>query len=360
VTQAGGGLRFSPRDAVAAALLSATVLALTVTLPTIINDWGYHVEGGRALLSSNGLRVYADHPDIQIGPLALAVSGLVDAVAGTSGSALIRVVIAVVFGPLIVGAVRVASHRGLTELRWRVLMGWCAFAGVGWTALASSRHLDDAMATALIVGGLAAAVAARPVWSGALLALAVWSKPWAVITTPTLLANGPRWSKAVRACALGLVPLAVFVIAAPDALRATEVQFLIDEGSPLLLLADTPPSWLRLAQLAFALAIGGVIARWSPFAAPVAAVAARLLIDPGVWAYYYGPLLLLAVLADASWKRAWPLVTPIAFLGLLDPWSTPASRAIALSAVVVAAGACAWWDRRAADTQPAPASAAAP
>ena len=56
-------------------------------------SWHFFAQGGRLLFANApgaGLQLYATHPDLQIGPLALAVSGLFRSIGPGNGESTVR------------------------------------------------------------------------------------------------------------------------------------------------------------------------------------------------------------------------------------------------------------------------------
>ncbi len=77
-------------------------------------SWHFFAQGGRLLFANApgaGLQLYATHPDLQIGPLTLAVSGALRALGPGNGEATAVAVMSLT-GPLMLAAV------------WRLLPGW--------------------------------------------------------------------------------------------------------------------------------------------------------------------------------------------------------------------------------------------
>ncbi len=193
-----------------------------------------------------------------------------------------------------------------------VLPVWCQVA-------THFTHLDDALAIAFTCVAALAVAQERPLCAALALSAATDSKPWALGFTVLLLAlpTSQRWrSLAVAAlgAAFGWLP---FVLADPRTLALGRFSIHNVDNSALRALgaqAASTPAWDRPAQLALGVMVALICVRrgrWA--AAPLAVVAARLLLDPQTYPYYSSGLLMCAALLDMlSPKRRMPVWTAVA------------------------------------------------
>ena len=155
------------------------------------------------------------------------------------------------------------------------------------------------------------------------IAAAADAKPWAAAFVPLLLALPRRqWLTALAAFTGGLaVAWLPFLLAEPKTLAVARFTIPNDPSSALRVLGVTAPQtpwWDRSAQLALGIA-GGCLAvrrgRWQ--AVPLIAMSARILFDPGVYAYYTSGVLLGAIIVDlvlARWRLPWATIAGAALL----------------------------------------------
>ncbi|MCW2929140.1 MAG: hypothetical protein JWM19_102, partial [Actinomycetia bacterium] len=159
--------------------------------------WHFFTSGSTLLFGGagagalpGGLHLYANYPQLQIGPVAFVVAqGLrqlgpyqgvfvTEAVLMAMGLYLLHelVQIALIARPDLVGQ--------RTALRVTILAGGAVFL-VSWAELAATfAHLDDAFALMLAVLAVRAAVAEHPVLAGLCVGLATDFKPWALVFLP--------------------------------------------------------------------------------------------------------------------------------------------------------------------------------
>ena len=299
------------------------------------DDWQYFVWGSDLLFGTHeiwateqgGLHLFANYPDIQIGPLSLVVAAVLR-VAGDDVGRVLAAVLIVALGVLTVRLVEgivehLSASSGDDQRRRRhllVLIGGLV-AVYAWSELARYVHLDDALALFFMV--LAVRGVARQQGSaGVHLGLAVAAKPWAVLALPLLLALGSKRRRGAAAAtaiiALAYVP---FVVADPGTVTAGEPVIDILPGSALTLLGfaeGEPPAWLRGAQLAVALTLGVVAVRRGRWLGVLlAGIGSRLLLDPGVFYYYSSGAVLAAFLFDLRDDRMpIPVLTVMTFVAL--------------------------------------------
>jgi hypothetical protein len=298
--------------------------------------WHFFTSGSTLLFGGagagalpGGLHLYANYPQLQIGPVAFVVAqGLrqfgpdqgvfvTEAVLMAMGLYLLHelVQIALIARPDLV--------RRPTALRVTILAGGAVFL-VSWAELAATfAHLDDAFALILAVLAVRAAVAEHPVLVGLCIGLATDCKPWALVFLPIVFMLPIRaWG---RAAASALAAIAVawlpFVIADPHTVAAMHYTIRNMPGSALRALGVSDPrtpSWDRSAQLLIGCALGvaAVLRRRWP-AVILLGVGARIALDPADWGYYTAGVLVGALLWDmAGTPRPIPLWTVTSFAAL--------------------------------------------
>lgn len=274
-----------------AILLAAAAVAAALDLQANAGDLVYFVHASSRLLSGAWTDTFAD-PDLQIGPVSLAVIGVVDRVLPLA----FAVEIGAVFGVALVTGRLV---RGRVDRLWAVRLA----AGLATIALgiAHGAYVDGHPAQLFIpllwlLAGLEAREG-RIVRAGALLGLSAGLELWGILGMAVLLLAPGRRS-VVQGVATGIALTVALV--GPFVLlgefRMFEYDWRVAEGTLLGLV--TPPgtafSWpLRLVQGAAALGIGAALAwRVRPslhavWAVPLATVAVRLLLDPVRYPWYW-------------------------------------------------------------------------
>lgn len=284
-------------------------------------SWHYFAQGADLLIHVGtpgaGLQLYAAHPDLQIGPLALLAAVPLQA-AGPVGGRVLAQVILTLLGPLLLVVLcraRPSAAGQLVTARQLLVTGLLVLPV--WAQLATHfTHLDDALALAFTVGAVAAVVHRRGVTAALLLAAAVDAKPWALGFTVLLLAlpAGQRRRAALVTGAGVAIAWLPFLLADPRTLAAG--GFTIDNADDSALRAlgvhtGGTPAWDRPAQLLLGVAVALLCLRRGRWAAvPLAVVATRLLLDPQTYGYYSSGLLVSAAILDlAGARRRWPLWT---------------------------------------------------
>ena len=284
-------------------------------------SWHFFAQGSHLLFANApgaGLQLYAAHPDLQIGPLALAVSAVLRAVGPGNGEATAIAVMSLT-GPLVLAAVWRLVPASERRRRSRLLFAGLLFLPV-WTELTTHfAHIDDLLALAFSVAALHAVARHQPVLAGLALAAAADSKPWAAAFVVLLLALPRRqWLTALAAFTGGIAVVWLpFLLADPRTVAAV-TRFTIpnDRSSALRVLGVMDPRtpwWDRSAQLLLGMA-GGAVAVWRGRwpAVLLVAVAARILLDPGVYAYYTAGALLGTIVVDlvvTRWRLPWATAT---------------------------------------------------
>ena len=284
-------------------------------------SWHFFAQGGRLIFANApgaGLQLYAAHPDLQIGPLALALSGVLRMLGPGNGEAAAVAAMSLT-GPLILAAVWRLVPAAERRRRSRLLFAGLLFLPV-WTELTTHfAHLDDLLALGFSVAALHAVARRHPVWAGLALAAAVDSKPWAAAFVVLLFALPRRqWLAGLAAFTGGIAVIWLpFLLADPRTVSAV-TQFTIpnDHSSALRVLGvmdPRTPRWDRSAQVLLGMAGGAVAVRRGRWPAVLlVAVAARILLDPGVYAYYTSGALLGTVVVDlvvTRWRLPWATAT---------------------------------------------------
>lgn len=254
---------------------------------------------------AGGLHLYAVHPDIQIGPLAIVAVGVLRTL--FLGHTAIAVGVAAVALLLLTlrSVERLALQEGVVDegARTCVLVGGSALAAVYAVVVPGSGHVDDLAAMGALVAALAAARAGGGLATGLWLAVAVGCKPWGLFAAAMILLLPGRARRSALAAVMlgGLVCWAPFLLAAPSALGAL-AHFSIPAtfGSlPLQLGYGRAPSWVRPAQFAVATALIGACVRYRrPDLVLLAVAVARLTLDAGAFPYYDAELVLGCLIAD--------------------------------------------------------------
>jgi hypothetical protein len=308
-----------PRRAIWLGLWAWAALWALVHAPGGGFSWHYFDLAARLITGTGpaaGLHVYAAHPELQMGPLAMLAAIPLRAIAPGLGYVVAPALLTLT-GPALLAVLVRAREAAHGPISRPMLLLTGVFTLPVWAEVTTHyAHLDDVLAMAF---GLAALVASRrnaPVWTGLLLAGAVDAKPWALGFGALLLVLAPptrRLAAMVAAAGIAVVWLP-FLLADPATLSLT--HFTIDNVDDSALRAlgvntGSTPSWDRPAQLMLG-AAAGVAAirrgRWPLVLLMVLAV--RLLLDPETYPYYSSSLVLAAAAADLlSGHRRLPLWT---------------------------------------------------
>ncbi len=323
-------------------------------------SWHFFDDAANLLLRSSqaggGLDLYLAHPDFQFGPLATAVAAplalLPDGV-GRLGA----LVLGTLLGMVVVAAVeRTVAGLGIDARRgrglWALRSGEVAFAIVWADVAISTAHLDDAIALASAAVACAAIAERRPAWLPTLaLAVSAAAKPWAIAFAPlALVAPGDR--RVLRLVALlGAVTLTwlPFIIDEPGTISAAG-SFTIGNApsSALRALGITDPAtpiWVRPVQFFVGAAAALALVRMGRWPAVImAALAIRLMIDPGVHHYYAAGLVLGALIWELTYRSGrLPVITVLTGVileitpTLLHPSPLAGALRLALTASLVVA-----------------------
>lgn len=291
----------------AAAAAVAAALALAVQAQTIQDYVALHGATERLLHGGLGA-VYSDAGFLE-GPLTLIV-GLILYPFGDAGATLLTVAVGLALWPLLILAERVA-RRPLPRPVVAVTV-------VPWVSLSCSGHADDVAAVGL---ALAACLALPGVW----LAVGAAFKPWAVAGVGAIRS----WRSA---CVFGVASLALWLPVLLSHPVTDGETIPVQPNAPLYLL--TPgvlPGWVRTAQLLTVMVVGFAVSRRHGAAVGlVAAMAVRIMLEPGDFDYYFGTLI---VAAAATGTRRVPLLVLAAYSAKFLPLQ-PAPRLALLLLVV--------------------------
>lgn len=294
-------------------------------------DWDYFVDLGRSLLTEDRLGFYRIHGDAQTGALSLLAAaafsvswsnGFVLAVVLTGALGLTLVVVLERWPTFETEDLELYDRRMATLLSGTLL-------GVWWGQLGATGHLDDAAVLAAAVLALRSHLAGHTRTSGLIVGLSLGFKPWAVFFIPLTLDMRRAHREYLipqpglcSAIVLGLGAWLPFIIAEPSTLTRLRATVLVADDSALRLLGLEdlgPTAGLRIVQLVAgtALVLGFVMTRRA-HASLAAAVAVRVLVDPGTWNYYSVGL----VLGCVVWERVdrgsvVPRLALIASIGML-------------------------------------------
>ncbi|MFF1791760.1 hypothetical protein ACFVX9_35560 [Kitasatospora sp. NPDC058243] len=313
-------------------LVAWTVLWFFLVEPSGGFSWHYLRQGEQLLFSDHpdgGLALYAHHPELQIGPVSLAVArltapfsahtGQLIAEAAMSGLGLVMLVL--------IGRTAALYYLGTgtnhRRLQQRLLIAGLAFIPMWVEVSVRFAHLDDVLALFFTTLAVHALARGKPTMVGVYLALAVDSKPWAIAFAPLILAlPRPAWLRSAL-WFVGLVAIAwlPFYLGNLDTLAAAKFTIPNQPASALRWFGVTDPAtpwWDRPTQFALGLGLGTIAVwrgRWP--AVVLLGADARILLDPSVYTYYTASILLGTLLWDAvGQKRLVPWWSWIALAAL--------------------------------------------
>ncbi|MEU7054687.1 hypothetical protein [Streptomyces sp. NPDC046197] len=351
-------------------------------------SWHYLRTGEELLFSQvpgGGLALYANHPELQIGPVSFVVAGLFAPFPAAVGEKLADAFMSGLglYMLVLVGRAAADHYRGTglnhKRLQQRVLIAGAAFIPMWVEVSVRFAHLDDVLALFFTTLAVRALVRGNATAVGVFLALAVDSKPWAVGFLPLLLAL-PRPTRLRSAAWLvGLVAAAwlPFYLSHLETLAAARFTIPNQPASSLRWFGvndAATPWWDRPAQMALGITLGWLAVRRHRWPAVVLLAAdARIVLDPSVYTYYNASVLLGTLIWDSiGQRRLVPWVSWIALISLYgSALMVPSDSAQGLIRLAFAVGSAAyvlWWPQRtprhlrgvreAADLPPGPASAA--
>lgn len=303
-------------------------------------SWHFFVSGSHFLFDGAGLNLYAEHPELQIGPLAFLVAGPLTSLGDAAQP--VALILMTAAGPLCL-----AWIAPLVPDRQRHLRVFVAAIALmpAWTVLSVRfGHLDDVVALVLAVAALRAIAANRAAPAGLALGAAVAAKPWALGFIPVLLVLDKQRLVAAGTALVGLIAAwAPFMIANRATVAALRPPVGVAPSSGLYGLGyrgDLIPAWDRAGQflLAPVAALAPVLrGRWPGVF--LVAVAVRLAMDPKDNPYYIGGAALAAVIFDllaTRWTIPW--ATLVTVLLLWQPWAIDYAHRLETST-----GLSLWW-----------------
>ncbi len=333
-------------------------------------SWHFFATGGQVLADLDdgtvaGLHVYAEHPLLQIGPIALGVAWALGQLSGGHGL-LAAQILGLASGSVVVLLVtridnRMRLGRGLpvrSVPEGTPTVATLCFTPVWLFAAVGSAHLDDVLALTFCTVALVSVLSEHPVWAGLAVAVAVDAKPWALpfivvlLALPTGRARALGTSAAMVGVAAGWLP---FFIADAQTVRAMHYTIANMPLSGLHVFdpnAVRTPFWDRPLQTVVGLVLGaGALWRGRVTGVLLLVMASRLALDPGANRYYTAGLAAGALLWDVTGsRRHWPWWSLTVVLGLhmarwfpaLDALHGPAMLAFAMVATVTVMGNRGW------------------
>lgn len=328
-------------------LLLFSWLAFAVVLTTARarqpgGDWSFFAAAARTLGSHRWAHLYVDHPNIQTGPITIALAWLLDPI----GLAAVRLAIMLI-GVAVMGLL-VWATRGRPNVRWRLAVGGTALA-LWWPQLSFFGHLDDALVLLLGLTAIVLVQRQRTDAAGATAGVAMGVKPTAVfllaLTLPRTAWRSVRsWVPFGIAVALSMLWWLPFVIGDSGTLDALKPRVVVSADSVLALLGQTgevPSAAFRGLQLAMVLGLASVaMLRRGPAAVMLLGVAARLLLDPAALPYYTAGFVLGALVWEAYESRHRLPWATLAGAGLLAPrWLVHSDTVRAWMRLVACVGA---------------------
>ncbi|MFC9931500.1 hypothetical protein [Streptomyces sp. NPDC127190] len=295
-------------------------------------SWHYLRTGEELLfgqLRGGGLALYANHPELQIGPVSFLVAGLFEPFSPELGEKLADAFMSALglYMLVLVGRAAADHYRGTglnhRRLQQRVLVAGAAFIPMWVEVSVRFAHLDDVLALFFTTLAVRALVRGNHTAVGVLLALAIDSKPWAVGFLPLLLALPRPHRLRATGWAVALVAVAwlPFYLTHLDTFAAARFTIPNQPASALRWFGvDDPatPPWDRPAQMALGIALGTLAVRRRRWPAVVLLAAdARIVLDPSVYTYYNASVLLGTLIWDSvGQRRLVPWVSWIALISL--------------------------------------------
>lgn len=307
-----------PALVVLVGLAIAAVVSATVFAPSRTGDLAFFVDAYRGMVGDEGLRVYAERPNIQSGPIALLSIGLL----ADLGDRAFPLAVAAMFVVAMVALFRMDAARD----RSPVVLGLGGLIALAWwRTFAFQGHLDDAATIAIAVVAVAAVERRRHVSAAVALGLALAIKPWAVFLLPVLMRPSDTWRRRVAlpclSLVIGAVTWAPFLLASIGTVGGAKPSVWVAPDSVYRLFtgaSSTMPTALRLVQLgACAVAVGWVTLRGHVASALLLGIAVRLLLDGGTWPYYTAGLIIGALLWDvleSEYRLPWATIAASALL----------------------------------------------
>ena len=299
----------------------------------------------------DGLALYADHPELQFGPVSILFAApftILGPVAGKYAAMGVVSVFGLVVVRLLADVVPIRSTPAGVAAAIAIVITWGDIA-------VRTAHVDDAIALVAIVAALRWVVHDRATAATAMFALAAAAKPWAVVFVPlaALPLQPGSWRRPVIAAGAAVATWLPFIVSEPDTLGTSGFEIVNDPTSSLRALgidAATTPDWIRPVQLVGGLAIVAALVMWDRWpGAILAGITWRLILDPGVHRYYTAGFVLGALLVELRSRPnriPWFTIVGAGVLELTAVPDVPVGPAqIARLAVLLAALAAAALDR---------------
>lgn len=308
-------------------------------------DWRYFVLGSELLVGTHhrysplpgGLHLYANYPEVQIGPLSLLLVTPFRLLGRTDG----RIAAALVGTAVAPFIIYVLERAALAVWRDgdRRLVGLTALLGglvvvQAWSPLATIyAHLDDVLLLAALAVAVWAVATGRPWLVGAALGTGMALKPWGIVGVALLLALPRRewWKAATIAAVITTVAWLPFVLGDPGTVSSLRPQVVTSPESVLHLFgvpfADAP-GWVRPVQFGAGLVVGALaVARRRWGAVLLVGISVRVGLDPQVFLYYSSGLLVAALAWDLLrsprplpvWSLAGFVLLDVALVVVPDP-----------------------------------------
>lgn len=319
----------------------------TTMLPNGGLSWHFFAAAGRLFVGEHwhgygapgGLRLFADYPRLQFGPVTFAVAAVMRLLGPDQGRIAALTLMAAV-GPVLLWLLERTARQARPELtadqiRWTVLGGGAAFLPLWMVLAVQFAHLDDVLALLFAALAVRALVRGNALLLGVFVALSGGAKPWAFVILPLVVAVGPRSRRrAITAVLLVTAALwAPFVLTDPGSVAAAKFTIPNVRASGLRALGvddARTPSWDRPAQILAGCALAGLaVARRRWPAVVILGCAVRIALDPNTYVYYSAGVVLGALIWDLMGaRRTAPLWSMISMTMLIAETSIGHQAAI--------------------------------
>jgi hypothetical protein len=303
-------------------------------------SWHFFASGSQLLFHGSGLNLYAQHPELQIGPLAFLLAAPLTLLGDAAQP--VALILMTAAGPLCLAWIA----RLVPPPHRRIRVFLAALVLMPAWAVLSVRfgHLDDVVALVLAVVALRAVAADRAGLAGFALGAAVAAKPWAVGFLPVLLVLDRQRLTAFGTAVVSVVAAwGPFLIVNPATLSALRPPVGVAPSSGLRVFGyrgDIVPAWDRTGQFILGplTALASVLrGRWPGLF--LVAIAVRLAMDPKDNPYYIGGAALAAVIFDllaTRWTIPWATLATV--IALWQPWASDYEHRFQTST-----GLSLWW-----------------
>jgi hypothetical protein len=328
-------------------------------------SWHFLRTGAQLLFGAptGGLALYANHPELQIGPVSFVAAALFTPLQAGTGELVAEGVMSALglWMLVLVGRTAALHYLGTgmnhRRLQQRILIAGLAFIPMWVEVSVRFAHLDDVLALFFTTLAVHALVSGRTAATAVFLALAVDSKPWALAFLPLLLAlPKAEWRRAVL-LTVGLIGIAWLPFYLGNAHSFAAARFTIpnqpDSALRWLGVHDpATPIWDRPVQISLGLLLGSLAVwrgRWP--AVVLLGADARIALDPSVYTYYGASILLGTLIWDAVGQRrlvpwySWVALISLYGSTLLVP-SASARGLIRLAFAVLSAACVLLWPAR--------------